>query len=101
MNITDAIELPEGLRAEFEVLDHEAGAAGKTWLLRDVASGTKYVLRPSTVAGWKIAQRPARRPAGTAPSIIVANEGASIIAMELRTGRVYRDAAPPTRFSLR
>ena len=67
MNITDAIELPEGLRAEFEVIDFEVGAADKTWLLRDVASGTKYVLRPSTVA-IRSTLRATREKAGLAPA---------------------------------
>lgn len=101
MTFADAVELPEGVRAEFEVLDYEVARDGKTWLLRDVASGTKYVLRPTTIAGWKIAGSKQRRGTRVTPSIIVADEGSSIVAMELRTGVIYREAPPPTRLALR
>jgi hypothetical protein len=93
------LELPQGLRTQLEVLDQEGSTVGgKKWLLRDVATKQRYLLLPFTVKGWDIEARPPQR---ITPSIIICFEGDSIVALELGTGRLYRDRVPPTLFRLK
>ncbi|EPL59858.1 putative TraA protein [Stutzerimonas stutzeri B1SMN1] len=83
-------QLPEGLRTELHVVSHKGMTGNKSWVLRDLATDQAYELTPSTVAGWQI-------PVGdlSSPGIIVTMQP-ECIALELRTGQLYRTAPPPS-----
>jgi hypothetical protein len=90
-----ALQLPHGLRTEFAVVHQSRSSAGTTWLLYDVATGNCYFVSPTTVAGWDIPVRPDNQ---IRPSIIITQRGNDVIALELKTGLVYLDRAPPSGF---
>ncbi|EKS4072468.1 hypothetical protein QB142_004511 [Salmonella enterica] len=82
-------QLPEGLRTELHVVSQKGMTGNKSWVLRDLATDQAYELTPSTIAGWQI-------PVGdlNSPGIIVTMQP-DCVALELRTGNIYRTAPPP------
>ena len=89
----DTAELPEGLSSKFEVVGKSGRPGESTWLLVDTVTNQKYRLTPKTIEGWAIRCR----KESIGPSIIVAMQGPSMVAMHLPTGEFYRTGAPPDR----
>ena len=93
LDLSGATELPPGLRTRFEVIASEGRTGSATWLLRDIATGMRYFVRPSTINNWPLERMPEGR---LSPCIIVAMVGDVMAALELATGVVYFDAPPST-----